>query len=211
MKNPFKQKQKEMVRKTDNKFAGKRQYSIRTGLPEKTLKRLNDLHELLQCDPDLQGYVVTTFKEMNELTEMDVNIMTLMTQNGMIRKANTGGSPKFKYKWDTIKPTMDMAVKLLDKKLEKSKISTPMSEPEGVISESKPESIIPEQEEEKIKYEPGLRIPKLSVSDKPIDLNSIVIDSVVSVDGIMTMHINLKKLGITEGTVLNAVLALPKD
>ena len=71
-------KKKEKTMKKDNKFAGRRQYSIRAGLPEKTLKRLNDMYELLHCDPDKQGYVVTTFKEMQELTEMDVNLMTIM-------------------------------------------------------------------------------------------------------------------------------------
>jgi len=200
----FKRKQKEEKEMKQNKFAGKRQYSIRAGLPEKTLKRLNDLYELLHCDPDPQGYVVTTFKEMNELTEMDVNLMTIMIHNGMIRKSVTGGSPKFKYKWDTIKPTMDMAVKLIDKRLDLKKGP---AEPESVVSESQPESVVEEKTDE-VENQEIIDEMNLTVRDKPDEVgSSIIIDSRIAGD-VMTMHVNLKKLGITETDVLNAVLAI---
>jgi len=199
MKNFLKRKQKEMKKEPNrfsgkiesNKFAGKRKYNIRVGLPEKTLMKLNDLHEMLHCDPDDQGYVVTTFKEIQELTEMDLVLVSIMTANGMILKQSTGASPKFKYKWDTIKPTMDMAVKLLEKRIENNQKDAP----EGVVSESKPESVIPEPEQE----EPV-------IEDEIFD-SSIIIDSKVAGD-VMTMHVNLKKLGIKETDVLNAVLAI---
>ena len=203
----FNRKQKEeTTMKKDNKFAGRRQYAIRAGLPEKILKRLIDLHELLQCDPDQQGYVVTTFKEMNELTEMDVNMMTIMVQNGIMQKRTTGGSPKFKYKWDTIDPTMDMAVKLLDKKLEMKKGPEELPEPEGIVSESKPESIVekhahlePLVTEEKAEE---LRFEELTTAP------TVLIDSQVDENNVMTMHINLEKFEITEAEVISAVMVL---
>jgi hypothetical protein len=207
MKNPFKQKKKEMEtepnrfsgRMESNKFAGKRKYQIRIGLPEKTLIKLKDLHEMLQCDPDEHGYVVTTFKEMQELTEIDLVLVSIMTGNGMILKRPTGGSPKFMYKWDTIEPSIDMAVKLLEKRIDNNQ----SNKPEGIISESQPESLIPEKEDD---YEPGLRIPELSGEFDP----SIIVDSKVAGD-VMTMHVNLKKLGISETDVLNAVLAISSN
>ena len=178
----------------ENKFRGRRQYNVRAGHPEKTLKRLIDLHELLQCDPDEHGYVVTTFKEMNELTEMDVNLMTIMIQNGIMRKTITGGSPKFKYKWDTIEPSMDMAVKLLDKKMD-------MKRPPDVVSDSIPESIVTTTDDGEVRNE-------VIVHDEPEEFDSsIIVDSKVAGD-VMTMHVNLKKLGIKETDVLNAVLAI---
>ena len=178
-----------------NKFAGKRQYSIRTGLAEKTLIKLNDLHEMLHCDPDDHGYVVTTFKEIQELTEMDLVLVSIMTANRMILKQNTGASPKFKYKWDTIKPTIDMAVKLLEKRIKNHQDN----KPEGIISESQPESITTKTDEDLIVVE--------KPEDEIVDLNNIVMDSLVK-DDIMTMHVNLKKLGIKESDVLNAVLSI---
>ena len=48
MKNIFKRKQQEETEMKTNKFAGKRQYKLRIGLPEKTLTKLTDLYELLQ-------------------------------------------------------------------------------------------------------------------------------------------------------------------
>ena len=188
-------KKKEKTMKKDNKFAGRRQYSIRAGLPEKTLKRLNDMYELLHCDPDKQGYVVTTFKEMQELTEMDVNLMTIMIQNHMVLKSVTGGSPKFKYKWDTIEPNMDMAVMLLDKKLELKKGPESPPEPEGIVSESKPDSIIPE-ETEKLEFEENVTLP------------TVLIDSQVDENNVMTLHINLEKFEVTEAEVISAVMVL---
>ena len=191
MKNPLKRTKKAEPMK-ENKFAGKRQYRIRTGLAEKTLVRLKDLYELLQCDPDEHGYVVTTFKEMNELTEMDLVLLSIMLTNGMLLKRNTGGSPKFKYKWDTIKPNKDMVIKLINTKYENGKKGS------TIVSESQPESIVVEEKEdvevkaEEIKSEP-----------KP----DVVLDSLVNGD-IMTMHVNLSKLGLTESAVLNAVLSL---
>jgi hypothetical protein len=202
MKISLKRKRKEMETPNrfsgkieSNKFAGKRKYSIRQGLPEKTLIKLKDLHEMLQCDPDEHGYVVTTFKEIQELTEMDLVILSLMIHNGMIQKAYTGGSPKFKYKWDTIKPTIDMAVKLLENRIDHNQ----SNKPEGIISESQPESIIPETEEDLIVVE--------KPEDEIVDMNNIIMDSLVKGD-IMTMHVNLKKLGIKESDVLNAVLSI---
>jgi hypothetical protein len=211
MENIFKRKRKKMKEEPNrfsgkmesNKFAGKRKYQIRLGLPEKTLVRLKDLHEMLQCDPDDQGYVVTTFKEIQELTEMDLVILSIMTGNRMILKRVTGGSPKFKYKWDTIEPTIDMAVKLLEKRIDNNQSK---DAPDGIISESQPESIIPEPEKKEDDYEPGLRVPELSGEFDP----SIIVDSKVAGD-VMTMHVNLKKLGITETDVLNAVLAISSN
>jgi hypothetical protein len=193
MKLNLKRKQKEMKPKADNKFAGKRQHGVRTGTPNKTLTRLTDLYELLHCDPDEDGYVITTFKEMNELTEIDVNMLTILVANGVMRKAKTGTSPKFKYKWDTIKPTMDMAMKLADERIKMKTPADPeaMKEPENIISESKPESINPKPEDT---IEPSFE--------------NIVIDSVVSTDNILTMHVNLNKLSITETDVITAVLAI---
>jgi hypothetical protein len=200
MKNILKRKSKEMKTepnrfsgRLENKVAGKVKPHLRLGLPEKTLTKLKDLHEMLQCDPDEHGYVVTTFKEIQELTEMDLVILSIMIQNNMVQKAYTGGSPKFKYKWDTIKPTMDMAVTLLEKRIENNQ----KDKPEGVISESQPESVIPEPEKED---EPV-------IEDDITDLSKIVMDSLVT-DDILTLHVNLKKLGITESDVLNAVLAI---
>jgi len=178
-------------KKEPNKFAGKRRYSIRSGTPEKVLKRLNDLYELLQCDPDDQGYVITTFKEMNELTEMDVNIMTIMIHNGMIRKANTGSSPKFKYKWDTIKPTMDMAVKLIDKKLETKK------GPDNVVSESQPESLLPKPAETEIE-----------VHNEPDAQKSKVLIDYHRDGDLMTVRVNLEMFKVDEASVINAIMAL---
>ncbi len=195
MKNPLKRRQKTTEMAKENKFTGKRQYAVRTGTPPKILVRLNDLYELLHCDPDNDGYVVTTFKEMNELTEMDVNMLTIMVSNGLILKRTTGTSPKFKYKWDTIKPTVDMAAKLVNKRTEMKKRDTP----DNVVSESKPESLLPEPEAE------------LSVHTPPNEFDSTtIVDSRVDGD-IMTMHVNLTKLGITESAVLNAVLAIDKS
>ena len=188
------------MKKELNRFSGRLESStgkvkphLRLGLPEKTLTKLKDLHEMLQCDPDEHGYVVTTFKEIQELTEMDLVIVSLMIQNNMIQKAYTGGSPKFKYKWDTIKPTMDMAVGLLEKRIEQNQ----KDKPEGVVSESQPESILPDPEE----------IPIEETTAK--NDRSIILDSSVE-DGIMTAHVNLDKLGITEAAVLNAILAIEK-
>ena len=197
----FDRKKKEEPKMKDNKFKGRRQYAIRAGLPEKTLKRLIDLHELLHCDPDKQGYVVTTFKEMSELTEMDVNMMTIMVQNGMVRKATTGGSPKFKYKWDTIEPNMDMAVKLLDKKLEMKKGPEALPEPEGIVSESKPESIQAENQE-------IIDESQLEVHTEADEFDSKVIMDSRTKGDVLILRVNLKKLGITETDVLNAVLTM---
>jgi hypothetical protein len=190
MKNILKRKSKEM--KKDNKFAGKRKHGVREGTPNKTLTRLNDLYELLHCDPDEHGFVITTFKEMNELTEIDVNILTIMVGNGMMRKAKTGTSPKFKYKWDTIKPTMDMAMKLAEEKIKMKTPADPegMAEPDNIVSESQPESINPDPDE--------------------FD-SSVIVDSHVSTSGILTMHVNLPKLGIKETDVINAVLAISSN
>ena len=198
-------KQKQEM-KQENKFAGKRKYAMRAGTPNKTLTRLNDLHELLQCDPDEHGYVVTTFKEMNELTEMDVNILTIMIQQGLLKKMNTGSTPKFKYKWDTIKPTMDMAVKLAETKANMKKNDDP-EPPENVVSESKPESINPDSEKEE--NQEIIDENKISVHTTDEFDSSVIVDSKVDATGtFMTMHVNLKKLGIRESDVLNAVLAI---
>lgn len=208
MKNFLKRKTKEMKTEPNrfsgkiesNKFAGKRKYNIRVGLPEKTLMKLNDLHEMLHCDPDDQGYVVTTFKEIQELTEMDLVLVSIMTANGMILKQSTGASPKFKYKWDTIKPTMDMAVKLLEKRIENNQ-----GKPEGVISESQPESITEAENQEIIDKN------DLTIHDDPDEFDSsIIVDSRIAGD-VMTMRVNLKKLGIKETDVLNAVLAISSN
>ena len=194
-------------KKEPNKFEGKRKYSIRAGVPEKTLQRLKDLHEMLHCDPDDRGYVVTTFEEMMQLTEIDSNSITIMIHNGMIRKATTGGSPKYKYKWDTIKPTMDMARTIINKKLDLKKPKAA----KDVVSESKPESTSPESEEEHLERTDNAEIiekKELSIHTETDALDSsVIMDSKVDGD-IMTMHVNLTKLGITESAVLNAVLAI---
>jgi len=207
MKNIFKRKQQEETEMKTNKFAGKRQYKLRIGLPEKTLTKLTDLYELLQCEPDKDGYVVTTFKEIQELTEMDLVLVSIMTANGMIRKATTGGSPKFKYKWDTIKPTMDMAVKLLEKRIENNKDA-----PEGVVSESKPESLLPAPAETEVDNQEIIDKKDISVHSEPDEFDSsVIVDCHVDTNGILTMHVNLPKLGIKESDVINAVLAISSN
>ncbi len=201
IKNPFKQK-KDMK---PNKFDTKRKYSVRAGVPEKTFRRLQDLYELLQCKPDKSGYVVTTFEEMMELTEIDSNSISIMIANGLILKTTTGGSPKYKYKWDTVKPTMDMAMTVINKKLvlkQKAK---------GIVSESQPESITLEVQNGVIDKEDNQEIiekSQLSVHDQPDEFDSsIIMDSRIK-DGVMIMRVNLDRLGITETDVLNAVLAI---
>jgi len=193
MKNPLKRKQKPTTMAKENKFSGKRQHNItdvRAGMPQTTLVRLEDLHELLQCDPDSEGYVITTFKEMQELTHMDVNLLTLLLRKGMMIKATTGASPKFKYKWDTIEPTLDMAVALLKSKIEMKNKNEPEPEDES--------EVIVDDKSETLKFD--------HLSNTPVAL----IDYHMEGD-MMIMRINTDKFNIKEEAVINAVLAVLID
>lgn len=101
-----------------NKFEGKRKYSNtqhnpRPGIEQSTLKRLEDFRELLDCDPDKEGYVITTFEEIMGLTDMDAVILSLMYKHGYLGRKSTGGSPKYKYKWKAGKPDRSMAKSVL--------------------------------------------------------------------------------------------------
>lgn len=180
----FNKKRKEEPPKADNKFAGKRKYHGRAGMPQTTLKRLEDFYELLQCDPDGDGYVVTTYEEIMELTHMDTNMLTIMLANGMIIKRTTGSSPKFKYKWDTIKPTLDMAVKLLE---ERGKYQSKWG--------NKKEEAKPEAEAEEIKSD-----------DVEITASSSALMDYMLKDDILIIRVNTKMIDVEPKSVIKSVM-----
>jgi hypothetical protein len=170
--------------KVANKFEGRRKYNVRAGMPQTTLKRLEDFYELLQCDPDEDGYVITTYEEIMELTHMDTNMLTIMLSNGMIIKRTTGTSPKFKYKWDTIKPTIDMAVKLLD---ERSNYQAGMKK-RGDAEQEEP-------------------TPEIVISDTPDAVDHTALLDYMIKDNIMIVRVNLSKIEVNEKTVIKSLMA----
>lgn len=179
--------------KPENKFASKRKYHGRAGMPQTTLKRLEDLHELLQCDPDPEGYVVTTYEEIFELTKMDSNILTIMVDNGMVLRRLTGSSPKFKYKWDTIKPNIEMASKLVS---EKAKYV-------AKLKDGKKENEDTEEVVEEVETPEAAELS--NIPDEVSAASSALMDYIMK-DGVLIIRVDTKMIDIDAKSVIKSVM-----
>ena len=143
----FKRKQKKM--KPDTDYKSERKHKISAGFPQKVLKQLEDLHTLLTTEMDAYGYVRTDYSELTGLTGINNNYMGVLVKENLVLKTTDPEKPKnYLYKWNTIDPTLDMAVMLIEKGYRKK----PEKEEEdvtNVVTEDKPESemIAPESDD----------------------------------------------------------------
>jgi hypothetical protein len=113
MRNILKRNKNKMDKRKGN---GHRRYA-RGNAPQRVHERLKELHTYLTMREamDSDGYVPSSYDDICKTSGMTTTHIGIMVNERMlIRATNTAEGLKFKYKWNTIPPTLDMAVKLLD-------------------------------------------------------------------------------------------------
>jgi len=206
-KNKTDQKSEEMQQ---NKFSSRRKYRIQEGLPETILKRLEDLYTLLTDIGD-DEYLPTTVEQIRDLTGLNTNYVATCVREKLIdKRTHPGGSPRFEYKWNTIKPTKEMAINLIKvayntgiKMLEDSIGEQVETDPNhgGDYHAQK----LAEWEKERESRSLTSNFSKDTPNTQKINADVNLV-SYSTVDGIMTIHVNLEKFNITEEEIINAVM-----
>lgn len=193
---------KQKVIKPDTDMDVKRKYRIQHGLPQELFDRLKELYEFLTIKDaqDARGYVMTDYQELKEVSGISNVFLTTLIREKIILKEPVGRA--YKYKWDSIYPTYDMAMKTIEKNYEYKKVR------KGEVIEPEPE-IKAEDDAEKVKKDnAGL---SSAYGAKPDSENSDKFVSLIDFrteDDIMTVRVNLKQFKVEEADVIASIMSL---
>lgn len=179
------------LNKPKTEMETKRKYRVQHGLPQELLNKLKELYEFLTIKDamDARGFVMTDYKELKEVSGISNVFLTTIIREKIILKEPVGRA--YKYKWDSIYPTLDMSVKTIEMNYQYRHI-TPEPE-EEIVPEAKPE-IVPEPEPEP--------------EEKPTVGEFVSLIDYRTEDNVMTVRINLQQFEVKEADVIASVMAL---
>jgi len=167
----------------------KRKQRIKAGLPQKIFSELNELYEFLTIKDamDMRSYIETDYEELMKVSGLNSSYLAAVIREKLVLKEPAGEGKGYKYRWNTIRPTLDMAVAIIEKEYDRKLIRDERANKATVKSTNN----------DNVKSTP------ITKDTSPVSL----IDYHIEGD-VMTIRLNMKYFNVKGPDIVNKVMSL---